>query len=715
MILEILDQQRPQHIKHVLKSLYSSPETITTAAKSELNHLVSKTTNLLNSRDDYKRWFGCHIVQVLGMNPLVLTNGGSNFITALLKLINDQSIVSVNFQNACRALDTIMSGIRGKPVLTREILTPNLPHILCALLDNLERDFKIVLPILTTLLTKNTTTFKPFLKKFEAKLIKLLVENFCEMDSELQALVCKSYAYLHLIKPNQTTMGAQPLPDDQWRLKILQLLDELRSVVLIYDNMIDLKSERDSMDLIKQLPEMEKKEYIFPFLSIDLSDALSIVTISERIEVLVRLVIAFITSSTPFPIRVPLGLIIQCCNLLMGLSLNYIQLKPELKRSTSLKRVIQTDLSKTQALGCLLLHEVAKTYKKLILPHLQHVLSSLEVMIPMELKKLNKVDKKQCLNQESEMLGVISSATEILKLFQGLTQLELINKLVDVSLTLLEKRTPLEGVLEKQPIANNAPTGQKKNKKKNKDSTPMSDLLSHSELFEVNPPKSTIHTILPFFEIVLKKVTNLVPTFRIKLLKYIISTSVKEHVINGSVGEPFKRILEIVVLYPNDGETYSILPIAKRLLPNNEKLSLLTNPRFPVLDVKYRPKTFVEDEEEDEGEEMDVDVKEFFGKETGKDSFVEELKKVEIRETPAVSVFKSDEEMKTLSFPESKPKPIETAEKEDKTRPLEENDDTPSKRIKIQESGEEPVNVPVEVDDEDDSDFEIPEIDVDSD
>lgn len=719
VVLEILDLPKPSNIQHVLKSLYLAPETISTASKADLNHFVSKVNNLLVARDDYKRWYSSHIVQIVGANPVVLTVAGANFITSLLKLINDSNTVTVNFQNAVLALDTIIREIRGKPVLTREILTPNLPNIISALLDHLERDFVVVLPILSKLLIKNTTTFKPFLKRFETKLLTILVNHFNEIDSGLQALVCKCYAYLHLIKPNvsQTTQGSnQPLPDDQWRLKMLQLMDELRSVVLIYDNMIDLKSERESMDLIKQLPDLEKKEYIFPFLQVDLSQPITLISISDRINVLVKLLTAFITSTTPFPIRVPLGMLVQLCNLLMGISPNYIPLKGDLKRDPALKKIVLNDMIKTQNHGCCLVLSIVKQYKKLVLPHLNSILSSLEVIVPVvneKGKKAIKIDRECALNAESEMLNVIHTTTEMLKLFEGLTELELINKLVDVSTLLLEKRTPLDSLLDKQPIPTNVANNSqsvKNRKKKNKDSTPMSDLLSHAELFEMNAPKCTVNTINNFYHVLIKKLPNLAATYRIKIVKYAISTGVKQQSLNGSVSEDLTRLLESLVLYPSNGDVYSVLPIVKKLLPNNEKLSLLTNPRFPILDVKYKKRSMEELIEEDDDEEDQIMEDEVV--EAVKDNFVEELKiSQEVTAEPTASVFKTTEEMKTLSFPEAATATItvETVETEQKTRSLEDADDTPSKRVKV---AEQITEIEAKDDDYDDSDFEIPEIEL---
>lgn len=747
VILSLLEAPRPSNLQYVLKSLYLSQDAVSKASKSDLNILTSRINNLLLARDDYKRWYGCHVVQILALNPVVLTNAGSLFIVSLLKIVNDTNSVSINLKNAALTLNAIIKGIRGKPVLTREVLTPNLPNIISSLMDTLERDIVTILPILQSILFKHSTTFKPFAKKFEVKLQKFITENFDNLSTPLQYDLCKSYAYLNLIKPNNSTTasGTQPLPDDQWRAKLLKIMDEIRSTVLIYDNFIDLKNERDTMEIIKQLPDQETKEYIFPFLNVDMSEPITVVSISQRLNVLVKLLIAFVTSPTPFPIRVPLGLVIQVANLLLGVSPNYIPFKGDLKRDQDLKKIVLNDMVKTQAIGSQLIFQVTKFYKKLVLPHLSSILSSLEVAVPVKSgsgKKMIKIDTEAALAIESELLSVVKTTTEILKLFEGLTELELINKLVDVCILFLEKRTPMESLTEKQSqVQPKQAQGQgKKNKKKSKDSTPLSDLLSHAELFELDPPAITISTSLSFFEVVIKKIPSLSPTARIKVMRYILSTGVKQSSLNGSVSPQLVRLLEALVLYPGNGETYSVLPIVKRLLPDNEKLSLLTNPRFPPLEVKYRPRAAAgiedvdDDDEDDEAREdiMDVDVVTVEEVEQEpKGNFAEELKKAQVSIPDSTqSVFKTNEETKqlqTLSFPEAKKeeKIVEEEDEENKTRSLEdaeEEDETPSKRIKITQgptiTTTSTTEIEVKIDESeggDDSDFEVPEIDLGSD
>jgi pre-rRNA-processing protein RIX1 len=752
VILSLLEQPKPEEVQYVLKSLYLSQSTVSKASKSEINHLTSRIGNLLNSNDDHSKWYGCHLVQVIATNPIILSTSGQNYIVSLLKIINDSKTIPVNLKNASLALNTVMKGIRGKPVLTREILTPNLPNIISSLIEKLEKDIVTILPILQTLTLKNTTTFKPFLSKFEAKLIKLLgKENFGTFDKSLQKQVSTCFAYTNLVSQNhqqqqQSGHAIQALPDDQWRVKIFQILSELSSVIEIYDNLIELKEEADLVELLALLSSKysDSKNFIFPFLKIDLSRPITILSISKRINVLIQLLIAFITSPTPFPLRIPLGTIVNAGNLLSSLSLNYIPFKRELSRDEDIKKIISNDVTNSQSIGAELIYEITLNYKRLVLPHLKSILSCLEVAIPVEKTKLKanskviKVDEEFALSIESELLQVIQSSVELFKIADGVTEYDLVNKLIDVSILLLKKRKPLDGLLDKQENKHQEQTNQqknKKNKKRSKDATPLSDILSHSALFELEPPSHTISVILNLFEIILKKFTKVSINSRLKVVKYIISQSVKQTSNNGYINVQLVRLLETIVLFPGEGEVYSFLPIIKRLLPNSEKLSLLTNPRFPPLDVKYKVKKqdisqIEEDYDEEEEEEDDSVIIEESKEEEAQQDFLKDFKGQDEPASPSKkeAVFKTDEEIKTLEF--AKPA-VEVQIQEEtvvevgpasRTRSLEKDEDAPSKRIKIDGKSEVSAKEVKIVDDDaydglnsSDGEFEIPDIEVDSD
>lgn len=741
VIIEQISEDKPANIQAILSTLFLSKNTISKASKTDINHLVGRVNNLLNSNDGYKIWYGAHLVQVLSFNPIIVTTGGKLFFTSLLKIANNSSL-SANklvFKNAVLAVDAIIKSIRGKPVLTREILTPNIPAIIQTLLDNFSRDVKICLGILNSLILKNTTTFKPFMNKFEDKLLYLLNHNFDCFDDKFQKLVCKSFAYLNLVKPKNNNSGgnggAQELPDDAWRAKIFKLLDEIRSVVSVYENVLEIKEEKELTKLINSLPNYEKKEYIFPSLKVDFNDPISVLVISKRLDMLVKLLIAFISSPTPFHIRVPFGLIYTVGEILTGLSLNYIPIKAELRRNEQVRKIIFKDISKTQSIGVKLINEMITTFELLMTPHLSSILSTLEVTIPIKAggskKQRNgksKIDEELSLILEPELLLLLATTTKLIELNYNFTELELINKLIELSLILLKKRNYVDEILNvEEKNANITTNNSKLKKKKSKDSTPLSDLLSHAELFELNPSTKTRETILDFFNAVIINLPKLSPNFRIKICKFIVSESTRQFVLNnGKITSEFKKSLTNLIIYPSNGEVFSLLPIAKRLLPENEMLSLLSNPRLPPIDVKYAGKTLIiEPEEEDDEEEEAEQQEEATSAEVAdadaeqKPNFSEQVstfnRSVSKDET-AVEVFETAVQPSAeagageLVF-KQQPDEAEKRSFED----AQDEEETPSKRLKTGSAVQEARADEAGAKEDDDSDFEIPEIALESD
>ncbi|KAH3686221.1 hypothetical protein WICPIJ_002799 [Wickerhamomyces pijperi] len=750
VILSTLDTPRPGNLQYILKTLYSNSSLITQLSKSELSHLISRVNNLIQSKDEYKRWYGLHLVQVLAFNPVILTTGGAAILVSLIKLVNDRSYDNVLlFQNACLAISQIVKNIRGKPSLTREVLTPNLSNIIAALIDNFERDVATVLQVATDLLLRNTTTFKPFINKFEVKLTALLNNaNFATFDDKLQAAVCKAYAYLNLTKSSNqassaaaTNSNVQALPDDQWRLRIFQIVEELKEVVQLYENLIDLSADANINKQLLSLGKLENSKKIFGKLSVDVNDSSTILQISQRVGVLTRLLAAFLTSATPFALRAPLGLAIKVATLLISISTSYIPVKREFGRESGLGKVIQLDVAHSQAHGVVLLRALVETYKFNVLSSSHLIFSSLEVIIPVTKSgKVFKIDDARCLNLESELLQVIGAVSELLQLNGHISDFEVIYKLIDASLLLLKKRTPLDELIDKQQQSA-APQGQgqgqgKKNKnKRNKDATPMSDILSHSALFELSPSKSTVKTVSSFFAIVIRKLNKINISYRIKLIKYIVSVSLKQYLACGKISHMNVKLLEDLVLYPNDFENFNNLAIVKNLLPNNQVLSLLTNPRFPVLDSKVKQRLESQyadlEEEEEQQEDEDEELAETAVEQlphTSNTTLAEEIDRrttsttaSNSANTPMVEVFKSNSELKKIQEQQSltfaKEEPSTASKRQFQDSEMVE-DSIPvaaaNKKAKLEQQTA-PTTATADQSDDEGSDFEMPVIDIDSD
>ncbi|KAH3674381.1 hypothetical protein WICMUC_003346 [Wickerhamomyces mucosus] len=746
IILDILNQPNPNNLKIILKTFHSSSNLLNRLNKSELNHLISKINQLLTSSNEFNVWYGLHLVQIISFNPIILSNSGNLFLINTIKLINHKS--QLILKNTCLTISNIIQNIRGKPSLTREILTPNLSNLIALLIENLNRDIESILPILIDLQLKNITTFKPFLNKLELKLLNFLQnDQFDEIfTSNLQKLICKSYAYLYLNNTgnNNRSTNIQSLPDDQWRLKIFHIIDEIKDVLMIYNNLIELNQDSNLMDQLNSINNIvDKNSYkkIFDSIKIDLNSSyLTILQISKRLGILLKILENFIISSTPFALRIPLGLIIKLLTIIISISNRYIPIKREFNSNSELIKIISIDLNKSQIHSIKLIKNLIICYKFNILSSINLIWSSLEIFIPLKIvkngdKNLFKIDQDACLTLEIELLTLLETSCEMLKLNSNLKDYEVINKLIDVSIILLSKRSSLDELIGKQQQSSGN-NKQRKNKRKNKDSTPLSDILSHSELFEINPSKRTISTILKFFTIILSNLNKLSIDYRIKIIRYIISTSLKQYLNNGIISSNNIKFLENLIIYPNDLENYINLSIVKNILPNNEILSLLTNPRFPILDIKYRQKLndTVNEEEDEEEEEKEV-IEQEDNIQDLKPTLLDEINKrqeLNVQESNKIDItFKSDEELKQINNSNNKSNILifdqdkTSINIEEDKRSLDDEEITPSKRLKIDDdSNEIPITIKSSItqelknndqDEEDGSDFEIPDIDIGSD
>ncbi|KAK7681031.1 hypothetical protein QCA50_015868 [Cerrena zonata] len=142
--------------------------------------------------------------------------------------------------------------------------------------------------------------------------------------------------------------------------------------------------------------------------------------------------------------------------------------------------------------------------------------------------------------------------------------------------------------------------------KKNQSAVPLADILSHQHLFKDSVPDATIKAVRQFLSSIITKV-NLPPTQYYKIMRYIIIEAVQIQKLNydSSVPNELKTLLINSVLYPSN-EKVSLLPLVSAIIGDDPLLSVFNNPRFPPLP-KFIPKVIdeIEDDEEEEEEEQD--------------------------------------------------------------------------------------------------------------
>lgn len=597
--------------------------------KSELGLLATKTLALLKSSQDAAVWRGCHAAVVIcSHNPLVLCAHAGQFLSAIYSKLEHkveyysssaqtpQSVVVL--QALAHSLESLIQLMRGKPTLSRESLVPQLKVIIPALVKLALVQPKLALPVLKTLLYKNTTTFRPFANKYRAVLCELLVKEYHHCDKETQRLICDNFAYLHLIKiaptngEDESQAHHKSYQDDTWRMGIFSILSKFKSVLDLCGEFLDLEQDKETQNLIKSLDlsafmEGTKNSDFLPGLKLDMNSPLTLWEAPRRLSLLIDLLSSFLTLPTPYPVRIPLGVCISVAEGMLTMTTNYLPLKRDVRRDGELTSVISEILPQIQFVGVQLLAITSQTYGKLILSFLPSILSSLELFIPLQ-QKSNAVDFAKCALLKHEFLILFKVVGSFVPhMGHQLNEVELIKKLVDVSLYLTEDQSPLDVALNQavKSIPGKNPTKQRQ--KKDRSNASISDLYVQPESFIFKHSVQWFSEINQFLRVVLSN-WKLPSAQYLKILKYTISTSLKWKQENGCVPASFAKLLRAEVLNPG-AERVSILPIAISLLKNtnDDVFDVLCHPRLPVSIVHtVKPSTEVIEEEVDEVHEYDA-------------------------------------------------------------------------------------------------------------
>lgn len=569
--------------------------------KSELSLLAAKTLALLRSSQDATVWRGCHTsVVICSYNPLVLCGHGGQLLAAIYSKLEQKveyysSAVqtpqsAVLLQALVYALGSLINLMRGKPALSRESLVPQLKVIIPLLVKLARLEPKLALPVLKTLLYRNTTTFRPFASKFRVVLSELLVKEYEVCDKETQRLICDNFAYLHLIRlapsngGDETQAHHKTHQDDTWKTGVFAVLAKFKPILDLCGEFLDLEQDKEVQKLIQSLNVTEEGGNLgdfLPSLKLDMNSPLTLWEAPRRLSLLLDLLASFMTLPTPYPVRVPLGFCVSVAEGLLSMTSNYLPLKRDVRRDSELTSVIEDILPQIQFVGVRLLSVISRTYGKLTLSLLPSILSSLELFIPLQ-QKSNRIDLQKCLALKSEFMTVFSLVTSLLShMGHQLNEIGLIKKLVDVSLHLTEDHSALE-FSTSQDIKAVRSKNLKQKQKKEHSSTSISDLYVQPESFRFKCSELCLFEINRFLEVIVNN-WKLPTNEHLKILKYTISTALKWKEQRGYVPDSYIKLLRAEVLNPG-AERVSILPIAVSLLnnTNDDVFDLLCHPRLPM-------------------------------------------------------------------------------------------------------------------------------------
>ncbi|KAG7879973.1 hypothetical protein KL935_000668 [Ogataea polymorpha] len=679
-----------------LLSTLARSSTILNASKTDLNHLCARVNNYLSSNNVRYRWIGSKLAIVLNTHiEITASEYTSKYLGALIKALESKCFIKdeasapvyaiVTLESCCDALSFIIGNIRGKHALTREVLTPKLPSIIGSLLEIIHLVPLKAIDLLYDLLKNNSTTFRPFGSKFERALLGLLgSDGFTKFEYQLQHKIFKSLALLSFSLTKNST-------SELWRTKFNHYVQETKSVIQIYSEFMSLDEDEDLMQQLNALPSVpEKFEPSFPPLDIDLNESpLQIMKIVSRIGFLVNLLVEFLQVPTP-QVKAPIGYLLMIGQILVGINHRFTPIKRDI-RDVTLRQIIAQSATLINEVGLKLLNALPGIFGGDLLPHLNSVLSSIDTLIPVS--RVNGriiVDEESVLDNPELIFAGLKTRINFLELVEGFTNMSLLEKSIDAALILSKPRVP---------------QGLAKSSEQRLKNASISDLLSDQKTFITEATEDQKKLLRQYFKVLL---TRCVVSYskQSEILRVIILDAVK--------GAEMKELLHAALLFPHKEANASVLPMVKQLLDDDELVSVFLNPRLPLLPTKRVGDQALIEEREQEREEEKKDEE-------------RPVKKIKIEETVPVEAPAKDN-LKEDIFEETK-ETLETTSKEDVSdyekmifKPvgsLVESTDVARasvedvKPVAVEQapSAQSPSGSPSG----DESDFEIPEIDIDDD
>ncbi|OBA21414.1 hypothetical protein METBIDRAFT_19087, partial [Metschnikowia bicuspidata var. bicuspidata NRRL YB-4993] len=476
----VIDQLKstPASVIPILSALDKAKSTFASVSKVDLKHLTSRTLNLCRSNDPYSVWCGINIIYVLADSSEIVSAEGSAFFGQLLKVLGSQHAQNkAVLESAIECLARLCDSIRGKPTLTREILTPNLSSVFTVLLDKLALSPYLVLGSLKKLIQEHPTTSRPFANKLKTHILTFVMEaQFLSYPQKLRATACQTLACLPVIEKDA--------PEQHWLRDVHALISELTSTVEIYASFLNVQDDQEASTLLKSLGSTDH-ESLFPLLSIDINEPSSIFAISQRVGVLFELLQGYLLSGTKFPVVVPIGRVLSVVDLVCSLNTRFVSFKREI-RDADVKQYVDISLTQCHFSALGLLQQLPATFCALLVPHMLAVLATLELLVFLQNKRL---DHARILANEPMICEVIQCTSSFLGLTSFFADHSLISRILEAAVFLVQPRAggqQLAGDGGKVKLSNQSKSARKKTKRNA--AVPLSDLISHEHLFRQTVP-----------------------------------------------------------------------------------------------------------------------------------------------------------------------------------------------------------------------------------
>lgn len=683
-------KQTPASIVPILQTLHAENAAISSISKVDLKHLTSRSIGLLNKHEPHSLWCGVNIINVLIDNSVILTSEGSVIFLALLKVWTTPEARNETISRSIvECLDKLCRNIRGKPTLTREVLTPNLGPLFTAYLERLAETPSLIVPSLQTLIIEHPTTSRPFGNKIKAKILEIIaLDLFMTFPTTLRSSMCSLLARLTVIEKDG--------PEKHWAQDLNRIISNIARTLSIYLSILSISEDDDNSRALKELSNLDTTE-IFGLLHIDINEPMSFFSISTRVALLLELLKGYLLLRTSFAVVVPIGQIISILDVAFAINTKFVQFKRELRDETA-KKYIQITLIRIHQSALDVLTALPDHFSLSLVPHMANVLASLELLIFLQ---KNRIDSEKVLANEQFMCDIVACTSSYLALTSYIKDFSQVSRIVDLALFLVEPR--VVATAKADVSSNSVPRHSKSARKNAKKNGPvvLADLLSHEHLFRKRVPDATRLIVLEFFTNIIRK-SPVAPTQYNKIIKFIVIEAVqlKGKSKYGTIPKEVKDVLVAALLHPGSNSA-SIYSIASSIA-SSPLLSLVQNPRFPPLPIMVRNNAQdVEEEESEEEYEQPV---------AKKQKLVNSVTNFEV--TEPVVVAQTFDTPDHLLFKEVKVETVKTEVKKEVEEKIEER----TEAIEATESVEKPFVVQMEevLDDESDggSEIEIPELDM---
>ncbi|KAJ8101763.1 rRNA processing/ribosome biogenesis-domain-containing protein [Lipomyces tetrasporus] len=520
------EAELPIHLGAATACLGSSA-AIRSAEPQVLHRVRVRLSALLQSHSSPVRLCGAELVYSLaGADWESLASHGGTWIKLLLTILEKRNDNLRTSSAVIRALCKLFSLTHGKSTLTRELATPNIPPFVTSLLalssSSSQPDVRVLsitLPALYAILRDHPTTFRPFTSKLSNNILYPILNSSSRtgkpVSYEIERLARKVYVSLYLTVPKDQLL--------EWRIAIMKTIGEMHKAISRTFDMID--EDADYRDVPAGWDT-----------TVDIQDTFVGVL---RIEMLLRTLESFLSTSTQSLVQVPISHIVQLVDRLLSLDPENIQFKQTSDRTT--RDFILSLLPSVHANVYGLLTTLVKTAGQSLLPHSYTLLSHVAT-IPSSRNSLYNIPLYTFL---AEFLSVIA--------FVPATLNSEINHAVELALSNLSstQHTP----------------------------SSLPDFASHPQAFISQPPSQLTKPAINFLAAVVGTVPDLPATTRSLIDRFSI--------LRNHAGWEEERLLLEGVLQPGRNIRWSILPMVSRKLAKSHNLGSILHPRFPPVPMRF--------------------------------------------------------------------------------------------------------------------------------